>query len=145
MTDNKKDRQDRTIPEDEIRELLGRKAGLWLSLRDYLTDSYPDCLPVFGREGKDKKMVIRYRQSGRTLVTLYPDENSLGVLVVLGRKEVAKTEALTDELNAGIRELFMKTEQLHDGRWLWLKPSSQSDLDSIKLLLSTKRRPKSRS
>ena len=130
------------IPEDQILELLGEKANLWLSLRENLANYYPDCIPLFGVEGKNKEFVIRYRKSGRTLVTLYPAGNSLVVLVVLGQKEVAKTEALVDKLSTTVRELFQETDQLHDGRWLWIRPSSKTDVESIMLLLSTKRRPK---
>ena len=129
------------IPEGQILELLGKKAALWLSLREYLAHCYPGCVPVFGMEGKNKEYVIRYRKSGRTLVTLYPASSSLVVLIVLGKKEVVKTETLLDKLSTKVRKLFQETDQLHDGRWLWIKPSSRTDLESIKLLLSTKRRP----
>ena len=130
------------IPEDQILELLGERADLWLSLRENLAKYYPDCIPLFGIEGKNKEFVIRYRKSSRTLVTLYPADDSLVVLVVLGKKEVAKTEALVDKLSTKVRKLFQETDQLHDGRWLWIRPSSKTDVESIMLLLSTKRRPK---
>ena len=142
MRSNEGIQQNGDIPEEQILELLGMKAGLWLSLREYLADYYPDCVPVFGIEGKNKEYVIRYRKSGRTLVTLYSARSSLVVLVVLGKEEVAKTEALVDKLSTKVRKLFQETDQLHDGRWLWIRPSSKTDVESIKLLLSTKRRPK---
>ena len=43
-----------------------------------------------------------------------------------------------------VRELFQETDQLHDGRWLWIRPTSKKDVESIELLLSTKRRPRPR-
>ena len=145
MRNSKDIQQDGDIPEEQILEFLGSKANLWLSLREYLANFYPDCAPVFGVEGKNKNYVIRYRKSGRTLVTLYPARSSLVVLVVLGKKEVAKTEALLDKLSKKVQTLFQETDQLHDGRWLWIKPSSKADVESIKLLLRTKRRPKNSS
>ena len=33
-------------------------------------------------------------------------------------------------------------DALRDGRWLWIRPTSQADIRSIQLLLSAKRRPK---
>ena len=39
-----------------------------------------------------------YRKSGKTLVTLYPASKSLTVLVVLGKKEVAKVEQFENKL-----------------------------------------------
>ncbi len=64
------------------------------------------------------------------------------MLVVLGKKEVAKVEQLENKLSKKVQELFRNTDQLHDGRWLWIKPSSKADIKSIKVLLNVKRKPK---
>ena len=130
--------------EKQMLELLGKKATLWSDLREYLANHYPECIPVFALEGKNKEYTIRYRKSGKTLVTLYPASKSLTVLVVLGRKEVAKVEACESKLSNKTRELFRNTNQLHDGRWLWIRPSTQKDIESIKILLNAKRRAKLR-
>ena len=128
--------------EKQILEMLGSKGRFWLGLREYLASYYPGCAAVFSIEGKKKDYTIRYRKSGKTLVTLYPAEKSLTVLVVLGKKEVAKVEQFENKLSKKIQELFSSTNQLHDGRWLWIKPSTKKDIESIKMLLSVKRRPK---
>ena len=128
--------------EKQMLELLGKKAALWSDLREYLASNYPQCLPVFTVEGKGADYTIRYRKSGKTLVTLYPADKALTVLVVLGKKEVAKVEQFENKLSKKIRELFKNTNQLHDGRWLWIKPSTKKDIESIKMLLKAKRRPK---
>ena len=126
----------------QMLELLGKKASLWSSLREYLASSYPQCIPVFTIEGKNADYTIRYRKSGKTLVTLHPADEALTILVVLGKKEVAKVEQFEDKLSKKIQELFRNTNQLHDGRWLWIRPSTKKDIESIKILLSVKRRPK---
>ena len=128
--------------EKQILEMLGSKARFWSSLREYLASNYPQCIPVFTIEGKDADYTIRYRKSGKTLVTLYPAKKSLTVLVVLGKKEVIKVEACQSKLSKKIRDLFNNTNQLHDGRWLWIKPSTKKDIESIKMLLTAKRLPK---
>ena len=130
------------VPEKQIQALLGQRADVWHSIRKYLTDYYHDCEPIFAVEGKNRDYVIRYRKGGKTLVTLCPEKNALVVLVVLGKLEVLKAEALVEKLNPKTRKLLLGTDQLHDGRWLWIKPSTKADVESIKLLLSTKRQPK---
>ena len=129
--------------EAKILKLLGPKAGLWSSLREYLASYYPECVPIFTIEGKGKDYTIRYRKSGRTLVTLCPASKSLTALVVLGKKEIAKVEVFENKLSKKIRDLFHNTKQLHDGRWLWIKPSTKKDIESIEMLLNAKRQPKS--
>jgi len=128
--------------EKQLLKLLDKKAALWSDLREYLIDHYPQCIPIFTIEGKDAVYTIRYRKGGKTLVTLYPADKALTVLVVLGKKEVAKVEQFENKLSKKIRELFNNTNQLHDGRWLWIRPSTQKDIASIKMLLNIKRRPK---
>ena len=128
--------------EKQMLKLLGKKAPFWSSLREYLANNYPECIPVFTMEGKDKSYTIRYRKSGKTLVTLYPSSKSLTVLVVLGKKEVAKVEQFEDKLSKKICDLFHNAKQYHDGRWLWIQPSTKKDIESIKMLLTVKRRPK---
>ena len=130
-----------TPSEDQISEWIGSKVNLWIDLKDYLATHYDhDSELDFG--GKKYGWGIRYRKSGKTLVTLFPERGRFTVLVVLGKKEVEKTEKILDTLSAKIRRLFQETEQLHDGRWLWIQPSTKADIQSIKALLRNKRRPK---
>ena len=128
--------------ETEMLKLLGSKAKFWLSLREYLVSHYPECVPVVTIGKKEEDYTIRYRKSGKTLVTLCPASKSLTVLVVLGKKEVAKVEVLENKLSKKIRDLFHNVKQYHDGRWLWIKPSTKKDIESIKVLLNAKRQPK---
>lgn len=118
---------------------LGGAKGLWLELVDGIAARY-DHEPVVVREGKDKSWTIRYRRGGKTLVTLYPREGEFTVLVVLGKEEVEKAARAT--LNETVKGVFAGARQYHDGRWLWLKPKTKGDVDSIFKLLAVKRRPK---
>ena len=118
---------------------LGDASPLWTGLVDYIASSY-DHEPVAVREGKDLTWTIRYRKGGKTLVTLYPRKGEFTVLVVLGKDEVAKAKAVT--LGKRVKETLETSEQVHDGRWLWIRPSTKADVESIEALLAVKRRPR---
>jgi len=120
---------------------VGRRAGLWSSLHEYLATHY-DHTPELDFGGKKYGWAIRYRKSRKTLVTLFPEIGGFTALVVLGREEVAKANAILGELSTNVREILTTTEQLRDGRWLWIRPTNKADIESVKELLSTKRRPK---
>jgi hypothetical protein len=141
MSGKQNSNEKREPTEKQYLELLGKKGSLWSELREYLTHYYPQCQPIFTVEGKDASYTIRYRKSGKTLVTLYPAEKDLAVLVVLGKKEIAKVEEFEEKLSKRIQEIFRNSKQYHDGRWLWIKPVTRKDLESIKMLLQVKRRP----
>ncbi|MDP8240663.1 MAG: DUF3788 domain-containing protein, partial [Candidatus Hatepunaea meridiana] len=111
----------------------------WLELRQYLESSYdfpPDHIN-YGKHG----WTIRYRKSGKTLCSLFPEKGAFTVLIVLGKKEAEKATSIMDKFNATVRELLNNTDQLHDGRWLWIRVLEQSDITSIKELLTLKRKP----
>ena len=72
----------------------------------------------------------------------FPEHNSFSILIVLGSSEVEKVEAHKNDLNPKTLDIFNNTEQLHDGRWLWIKEVEMDDLPSFKVLLTAKKKPK---
>lgn len=125
--------------ETEILNTIGRTTA-WLDLRQYLEGNY-DFVPelvFYGKYG----WTIRYRKSGKTLCSLFPEKGAFTALVVLGKKEAEKALSMLDEFSPGVRSLLGNTEQLHDGRWLWIKVLTIDDSNDIKVLLRVKRRPK---
>jgi hypothetical protein len=112
----------------------------WLELKQYLESSYDFVreLVDYGKHG----WTIRYRKSGKTLCSLFPEKGAFTALVVLGKKVAEKALSMMDQFNASVRKLLDDAEQLHDGRWLWIRARKQSDINSIKELLKLKRKPK---
>ncbi len=133
----------KTPTDDEIENNIGEKSVLWSELHKYL-DEYYDFTPELVYYGKKYGWTLRYRKSGKTLCSLFPEKDAFTVLIVLGKKEVEKTYTIIDELSSGVRKLFDSTEQLRDGRWLWIRVLTNNDLESIKLILKVKRKPKNK-
>lgn len=112
----------------------------WLRLKQYIESSYyfaPELIN-YGKHG----WTIRYRKSGKTLCSLFPEKGAFTALVVLGKKEAEKALSMMNQFNANVRKLLDDAEQLHDGRWLWIRVRRQSDINSIIELLKLKRKPK---
>ena len=126
-------------PDDEsLAAELGDMSSPWTDLVGYIASRY-DHEPVMPREGRDRTWTIRYRKGGRMLVTLYPGKGGSAVLVVLGKEEVAK--ATGARLSERVSGTFKTAKRFHDGRWLWVRPSTRADIESIATLLAAKRRP----
>ncbi len=131
--------KDNQPTDKEIFKTIGNTTH-WLELRQYLESSYglaPD-LVNYGKHG----WTIRYRKSGKTLCSLFPEKGAFTVLVVLGKKEAEKALSIMDQFNAAVRKLLDDADQRNDGRWLWIRVQKQSDIISIKELLELKRKPK---
>ena len=129
--------------EQEIIEFIGDPAkNAWMKLRQFLDEHY-DIPPemIFGKKhGWD----IRYRRSGKTLITLTPEKGAVRILIVLGKKESEKALSMKNELNPKMYNLIENTKQLHDGRWLWIRLLQTSDAKDVEKLLPLKRRPKNK-
>ena len=127
--------------EKEIADFIGEPAkGAWVKLRLFLKENY-DIFPemIFDRKsGWD----VRYRKSGKTLVTLTPEKGAVRILVVLGREESEKALSMQNELSPKMFKLIEDTKQLHDGRWLWIRLFQTGDVQDIEKLLPIKRKPK---
>ena len=123
----------------EIREVLGSKLFLWEKLTQFISDNYqmPGELN-FG--GKNYGWNVWYRRSGKTLVSLYPQQEYFVAQIVLGKDQVEKIIQL--KLGKNVRTVFEETPQLHDGRWLFIKVRTEKDVKDIQELLQVKKRPR---
>jgi hypothetical protein len=113
---------------------------LWLELKEYIEQSY-DFLPELVFYGKKYGWTIRYRKSGKTLISLFPEHGAFTALIVLGKKEGEKAAEMLDELSSATRDLIGGAKQLHDGKWLWIRVLEPPHVEDVKRLLSTKRKP----
>ena len=89
--------------------------------------------------GKNYGWNLWYRKSGKSLASLYPQENAFIAQVVLGREQVEK--ALTLPLGENVRRVVHETPSLHDGRWLFIKITTETDVTDVEQLLLLKKRP----
>lgn len=126
--------------EEEIHNMIGHTAA-WLNLRQYLEENY-DFVPELVFYAKKYGWTIRYRKSGKTLCSLFPERGTFSTLIVLGRKEAEKALSMLDEFNENIRTVLEGTEQLHDGWWLWIRVFCVDEVNDIKKLLRVKRKPR---
>jgi hypothetical protein len=125
----------------EIEKSMGNLYPLWIEIDKYIEEKYD-----FTKEliffTKKYGWSIKYRKSGRTMLYLFPEQGAFSALIVLGKKESETVNSMKDQLSEGVKKVFDITEQLHDGRWLWVRILTDSDLNSLKLLLKTKAKPK---
>lgn len=125
--------------EDDMTKTVGKRSSLWLEIRKYVEENY-DFTPELIYYGQKYGWTLRYRKSGKTLCSLFPEKDAFTVLVVLGKKEVEKTFSIIDRLNPEARTLFENAEQKRDGRWLWIRVLIYDDVESIKVFLNVRRK-----
>ena len=128
--------------EEEMIGFIGVSAkGAWFEIKRFLEERY-DSVPETVFYGARYGWNIRYRKSSKTLCSLFPEKGGFTVLIVLGKKESEKALLMRKELSAKINRLVENTEQLHDGRWIWIRLGKSEDTKDVMKLLQIKRKPK---
>ena len=124
----------------EIKAELGPAWPLWDDLTRFLAETYPEIPPELSYGGKKYGWNLWYRKSGKSLLSLFPNQGYCVAQIVLGNVQVE--QALGLELGAAVGTLLRETPQFHDGRWLFIPVRTARDAADVKLLLQVKRRPK---
>jgi hypothetical protein len=127
--------------EDDILRALGSACWLWQEICAYIGAHY-SCLPKTVFFTKTCGWSLRYQKGKRTLCYLFPEHGAFSMLIILGREEVGRAEVMKEQMNDAVRRVLETTEQLHDGRWLWLRATQPSDVRSFEVLLAAKSKPK---
>jgi hypothetical protein len=124
----------------DLLNALGAKRALWEQLTQFIWDNY-QMRGDLSYGGKNYGWNLWYRKSGKSLLTLYPNQGYFVAQIVLGREQVEQALAL--KLGKNVQTLLVETPQLHDGRWLFIKVKTGRDVKDIQQLLQIKKRPKS--
>lgn len=126
---------------DEIKKWLGETVDLWDAAHDFIYQNY-DFTKDVAFFSKNYGWTVRYRKAKKTLASFFPERLAFSILLVLGKDEAEKVNLIRSELNDNFLNVFDNTEQLHDGRWLWIRILNQDDLGTLIKVLLIKRRTK---
>lgn len=131
---------DKIPTREELLSLMGAESfATYSELTGFVEEHYSmDLLWDKGR-GEDV-FELKYRRSGKTLCAIYARDHALGALVVLGKAEREKFEARRSDFGQYINDLYDRTRQYHDGRWMFLDVDS-GNANEVKELILIKRKP----
>lgn len=120
---------------DKMDELLGDASPVLSEFvgrirMEYVVDEFYD--------GKDE---VKFRRSGKTLVTLYLHEGYFTVLIIFGKAEREKFEVQQAEFSPAFCEFYHASRTYHDGKWMFYDVHADGDVDMLMRLLHIKKRP----
>ncbi|MCH5287490.1 MAG: DUF3788 family protein [Christensenellaceae bacterium] len=120
---------------EELSPRLGASVSAWTRLMNYLRTHYV-MDEVF--DGKDE---LKFRRSGKTLVTLYLHEGYFAVMLIFGRKEREAFEAQREAFPQAVREIYDASRTYHDGKWMLFNVCDESLIEPLTRLLTIKKKP----
>ena len=105
-------------------------------------DSVYDMEKEWDKGGKAAKYALRFRRGGKTLVTLFPNESIIGLMVVYGKDEQAKFEAQQANFSSKVVSEYQIAKTYHDGKWIMFHIPDDDVFNDLLMLLAIKRKPK---
>ena len=91
--------------------------------------------------GKRWTYEYKYRRGGKTLCCLYAKSHCVGFMVIFGKDERTKVEAIRKTLSSAVCKKYDEAETYHDGKWVMFEPADKLEFDDYLKLLAVKRRP----
>lgn len=83
---------------------------------------------------------LKFRKGGRSLCTVYPRKGYFTVLVVVGRREKERAEALLPQLSEGLRAVYERSYEGNGQRWMMIDLSREDeDFRGVQALIQLRR------
>lgn len=130
----------KSIPtEQELISLIGVEAfSVWNALCAEINALYDmDC--QWNDGGKKWNYEYKYRRGGKTLCALYAKQGAFGFMIIFGKVEQDKVEAMRTDLSQKTLERFDSAVTYHDGKWVMFDETIS--IHDMKTLLAIKRKP----
>jgi hypothetical protein len=104
-------------------------------------DSLYDMDKEWDTGGKAAKYVLRFRRGGKTLVSLFPQADGIGLMVIYGKDERIKFEMGRAAFSTKVVLEYDNAKTYHDGKWIMFSLPDQDVLEDLPSLLAVKRKP----
>lgn len=125
-----------------VADWVGKDAcKYWKLITQTIGRNYPSVFtPEWLYGGKKHGWSLRYKKN-KSFCTLIPEKNRFALLIVFGKAEREKVEAIRNGLSKKIQKEYDQATTYHDGKWLLLVIDTDRVVKDVMLLLAAKRRP----
>lgn len=126
---------------EEIRAFIGKKGvKVFNKLITHLNNNY-NFQPEIYYGGKNYGVLIRYRRSSKTLVSIFPEKDGISIVLVYGKNEIKIFKERRKEFSGYLCKIFNTTKQYHDGRWLLIPMEDEKYLNEVIEMIAIKKKP----
>jgi len=130
------------VKDEELKSILSPDLfGLWTAIVAKI-DAVYDMEKEWDKGGKESKYILRFRRGGKTLVSLFPKESGIGILVIYGKDERSKFEAQQADFSSKVVSGYMSAKTYHDGKWITYYLPDEDVFNDLLPMLAIKRKPK---
>ena len=126
---------------EEIIALIGQPLfDVWTKLTDFIESRY-DMDRLWNNGGKKWTYEYKYRRGGKSLCALYAKDNVFGFMIIFGKAEREKVEAIRSDLSPETQRIYDEATTYHDGKWVMFELTDTSLFSDMEKLLMIKQKP----
>jgi hypothetical protein len=122
-------------PFSEVKSMLKSATQAWVDIVGYIRTHY------VMDELFDGKNELKFRRSGKTLVTFYIREGYFTILIIYGKKERALFEERQAEFPQYLTDYYKNSKTFHDGKWMFIDVYDESLSEALIHMLQIKKKP----
>ena len=134
------------VDEKEIREILEDEKLIkyWRKIKKLILENF-DLNEEWYLGGKLSKYELKFRKSSKTIVSLFPLEKEIKLMIIFGKNEREKFEKIQENLESDTIIPYNEAKTYHDGKWVMYTLPNDRILSNLVEVLSLKRKPKENS
>lgn len=118
-----------------FKEKLGNSFGAFLDLLRFIRVNY------VMDELWDGEAELKFRRSGKTLVTLCIKENCFNALIIFGKAERAVFDEIRGKFSDFVCNYYDNSRIYHDGKWMFIDIEDGTYLNDIIEMIKIKKKP----
>ncbi len=130
-----KEEADIFISVKELKTILRGSYGAFIRLVEYIRVNY------VMDELWDGKAELKFRKSGKTLVTIAVKDGAFNVLVIFGKAEREVFDTVRTQFSDYICSYYDNSRTYHDGKWMFIDIADETYVDDLIRLLAIKKKP----
>lgn len=125
--------------EDITTYVRGEAGKLWIEFNSFVQATYKSKPNITYSSCSAKPgWNVKYKKTGKSLCTLYPEKNSFIVLIVIPLGLIPLIELEIENLQLSIKELIETAKPFNNTKWLMISVNHKAVFDNVKDLLMLK-------
>lgn len=129
-----------TPSSEEIENYISEPArALWRDMNIFIQEHYKvSPKTTYSKCAAKPGWNVKYAKSGKSICTLYPEENSFTALVVITLDLEPVIDSMSSGLEPGVVELIRSARPFSGTKWLMITVTNKAVLSNVKQLLLLK-------
>ena len=128
--------KDKMPSEDDLKVSLNEMYDLWISIRDYVYEKYPNAIEEWNYPGKKYGWSFKIKDKKRAIIYLLPRENYFKAAFNFG--QIAFEKIIHSSVSSDIKNDLEKARIYAEGRGIRINVKNESILEDIKKLIEIK-------